>query len=188
MRFSRIAWLALGIGIFVIVAGSLGSIYRTQASAQEGLESRLSVAQVTLPKLISEKEDLESQLRQAKLKLTEARTSLAEAGAKLPESVDSIEFDETLYKIANGVNLKITNLTTSRSGVKEVEDITFSTTSFKVVVKGKVDDILEFINTIATDAYFTNATIKVVNMNIPKKEAEKPSATIELVTYSYKGE
>ena len=172
----------------VIVLGSLFSVYRGQASEQQELERSLSVAQVTLPKLISEQEDLESQLSQLKSKLTQAISRLNAAKAELPKSVDSIEFDETLFKIANGCDLKITKLTASGSGDKKVEDITFSVTSFSADIEGEVDDILEFINEIATDEYFTNATVTLVNMDVPEEETEEPSATIELVTYSYEGE
>jgi hypothetical protein len=159
---------------------------------------------------------------------------LAESKKSFPESVESIEYDERLFKIADDWDLEITILTASAPGSQrvevkvediKVEGITFSVTSFGVEVKGKapkspfetekefknyidetVDDILDFINTITTDEYFTTATIDLVNMDIPEpltdeeieeeemteeqiiEKAEELLATIKLVIYSYRGE
>ncbi len=107
----------------------------------------------------------------------------------------------------------------------EVEDVIYQVTYFAIDVKGKapesdfkteeeykayidkaVDDILNFINTIATHEDITTATVKLVSIVIPKPLSEKekdelteeliekrgeievPSATIQLVIYSYEGE
>ena len=241
LRLSKTAQLVLGIGIFVIALVSLYVIYSRQGSEQEQLDDNLLVTQATLPKVVSEKENqerqltqLESQLTQLESELAQATSVLAESRKSFPESVESIEYDERLFKIADEWNLEITSLTASEPDdekVKvEVEDIkvegiTFSVTYFEVEVKGKapelpfkteaeyetyidetVDDILDFIHTIRTDEYFTNATLELVNMDIPEpltdeeieekemteeaiiEKAEKLTATIRLVIYSYKGE
>ena len=93
----------------------------------------------------------------------------------------------------------------------EVEDVTYIVTSFdlKVEAVGSVPDplteayidetvanILDFINTIATGEDFTTATIESVimkNLEPPANADElegapKPSATIKITIYSYKGE
>ena len=93
----------------------------------------------------------------------------------------------------------------------EVEDVTYIVTSFdlKVEAAGSVPDplteayidetvanILDFINTIATGEDFTTATIESVimkNLEPPANADElegapKPSATIKITIYSYKGE
>ena len=197
MRFSTTARLILGIGIFAIVIGVVGWFYLQNAQEQRELDNRLSLAQTTLPTIISQKNDLESQLSQAESKLQAARSSF-------PDFVDSIRFDEKLFEIAYACDLKITSITSSEPTEDKTEGVTYSVAPFVVNVKGEVADILDFINTIATtDEYFTNATVELVNIVVPEpltekekrqltKEsidnAEKPSATINLVIYGYRGE
>ncbi len=273
LRLSRTGWLILGIGIFVLAFGSLYFLYSRQGDEEEQLNDSLSEAQATLPKVISEKEDWESQLTQLESQLTQLESQVAQAMSLLaqrkmlfPESVESIEYDERLFQIADGSGLEIAILTASEPGDEtvevevediEVEGITYSVTSFVVNVKAKalelpleteeelqnyinvtVDNILTFITTIVADNDFTTATVELVNINIPEsltdeekeeieesftgellqeltdeelteaereellealaaakeeakkeiKERQRPSATIGLVIYGYKGE
>jgi hypothetical protein len=53
--------------------------------------------------------------------------------------------------------------------------------------------ILGMVSDIANDKRFASATVTVVNMTIPERRsfwetAEKPTARIELIGYSYLGE
>jgi len=200
MKLSRTAWLILGIGVFAIAIGSLFWVYLEQRGEQQRLDDSLSVAQATLPTLVSERANLESQLSQSESELAQARSLLYEVKASFPESVESIEYDEALFDIADDCNLKITNLTASEPSDEEVESITYSdeevesvtysVASFTVEVEGTVPHILDFINTITTDEYFINATIERVDMQVPEpgEGKEKPSATIDLIIYGYQGE
>ncbi len=185
MRLSKTFWLILGIGISVIVVGVLGWSYLDQRGEQKTLNESLSGAQTTLPMLVSQRDDLESQLTQRKSELAQAESLLGEAKASFPESVESIEYGERLFKIAKSCKLEITMPRVTELRGEKVEGITYARTQFEVVVKGKVADILGFINTIATDKDFANATIESVTMNF---EGGKPSATIKLVIYGYQGE
>lgn len=188
MRISRTAWLILGIGISVIAVSILVWVYFDQSGEQKTLNESLSGAQKTLPILVSQREDLESQLTQLKSELAQAESLFYKAKASF-ESVESIEYGEALFDIADDCNLEITKLTASEPSDEKVETITYITASFTVVVEGTVADILDFVDTIATDEDFANATIELVNMQVPEPEEEgKPSATINLVLYGYQGE
>ena len=200
MKLSRTAWLILGIGIFVIAFVSLYVVYLQQGREQQRLDDSLSLAQATLPTLVTERDDLTSQLSQSESELAQAQSLLYEVKAKFDDSVESIEYGEELFNIADDCDLEITNLTASEPSDEEVESITYSDeevesvtysiTSFTVEVEGTVAHILDFINTIATDEYFINATIELVKMEVPEpgEGQEKPSATIDLIIYGYKGE
>ena len=193
-RLSKTGWLILGIGIFVIALVSLYMLYSRQGDEQEQLNDSLLVAQATLPRVVSEKEDWQRQLTQLGSQLTQQESQLAQATslldttqASFPESVESIEYDEELFRIADNWDLEITTLTASEPGNEEVEDITFSVTSFTADVKGEVANILGFINTIVTSEDFTSATAELVNINIPEplteaeKEAIKEGLTKEIM-------
>ena len=210
MKLSKTAWLILGTGILVIALVSLYLVYSRQGHEREQLNDSLLVARATLPKVVSEKEDrerqltqLENQLTQLESELTQATSLLAESKMSFPGSVESIEYDERLFRIADYYDLEITKLTSSEPGNKAVEGITYSVTSFEIDARGEVADILGFVNAIATDEDFTTATVELVDMKVPGpltekekgelteeeiEQAEKPSATIKLVIYGYKGE
>ncbi len=205
MRLSKTAWLILGIGIFVIAFGSLYMVYSRQSGEREQLNNSLLVAQATLPKVVSEKEDWESQLSQLESQLTSLESELAQATslldsteASFQEPVESIESDEELFKIAGYWDLEIISLTAEEPTDEVVDNITYSITPFTVDVEGEVADILDFISTITTDEYFIAATVELVSIVVPEPltekdkegltEGEMPSATIKLVIYGYKGE
>jgi len=208
MKLSKIAWLIMVIGIFVIASGSLYWIYLQEGPKQEELNAQLSVVQAQLPKLAAERASLESTLTELEDKLAQATSQLKTARAAFPTAaVESIEVDELLFGIADDWGLEITSLTASEPDGQdievevediEVEDVIYLVTSFDVNVKGEVADILNFIHTIVTHKDFDTATVELVNIVVPQPltEAEKeelneeeiPSATIKLVIYSYKGE
>jgi len=195
MKLSRTAWLILGFGIFIIAIGVLGWVCIQKGGEQGQLDNSLSLAQATLPKVISERADLERQLPQLESELAQAESLLNGVKARFPESVESIEYDEVLFEIADDCDLEITNLTASEPSDEEIEGITYSITSFEVEVEGTVAHILDFINTIATSEYspnetnFINAIIKEVNMEVFEPGAGgKASAIINLAIYGYQGE
>jgi len=184
MRFSRTAWLILALGVVVIAFASLCVVYFRQASEQKDLKSSLAGAEARLPQVISDRGALESQLAQRQSELAEAESSLSEAKAKFPLSAESIEYGEVLFGIADDCDLEVVSLTASAPSEEEVGEVTYAVTSFDMEVRGEVVNILDFINDIATSEYFTSATVEVVNINVP----ETPSATIQIVIYSYQGE
>ena len=208
MRVSKTAWLILGAGVFVIAFGTLFMSYSRQSGEQEWLEDSLSVAQALWPQLISEREDLEDQLTQWEGELAKATSSLSSSKARFPKSVQSIEYDEALFDIADDCDLQIMKLTASEPRDKKVEDITYTTTTFQVVVRSEesppstvdkfetyidetVADILDFINIIATDEEFNVGTIEVVEMKNLEPPGEItgdemwPEATIKLIIYGF---
>lgn len=195
MRFSRTAWLILGIGISAIIIGAVGWFYFQKAQEQHELDNRLSLAQTTLPTIISQRNDLESQLTQMESDWAQAKSSLAQVTVQFPESVESIEYDEVLFDIADDCNVQITNITASEPRDAEIEGIIYSIAPFTVKVEGTVAHILKFIETIATSDYspsetnFVNASINIVLMeNLEPGEGGKPLASIRMDIYGYRGE
>jgi hypothetical protein len=221
LRLSRTAWLVLGIGVLVIALGSLYTVYSRQVSEQQELEASLAAAQARWPQVISARQAAEAELTQWQDKLAEATSLLAKSEAKFPESAESIKYDELLFDIADVCDLEVMSLTASEPSDKkekvevediEVEDVTYIVTSFEIEVQAAglkpgtvakfetyidetVANILDFIDTVAKDENFTNATIESVDMKNLKPPSEdelegapKPSATIKITIYSYKGE
>ena len=120
MKLSRIAWIILVIGIFVIASGSLYWLYLQEGPKQEGLSGQLSVVQAKIPKLAAERANLESTLTELEDKLAQVTSQLTTAKAVFPAAVESIEVDELLFGIAWDWGLEITSLTASEPSDLEV--------------------------------------------------------------------
>jgi len=193
MRLGRTAWLVLGIGIFVIVLATLYTVYSRQSSEQEELKKSLAGAGAQLPRLISQREALESQLTEQQSKLAEAQSLLSTAQASFPKLPASIEYDEVLSEIAHDYSLEVMSMAAAEPREKKVGDVTYIVISFEVEVRGEVNSMLGMVNAIATDERLTSAGVELVNIKVPQAATEgeepgKPLGTIKFVGYSYGGE
>ena len=112
--------------------------------------------------------------------------------AQFPELVECIEYEDDLFEIADECNVAITRLTSSKPTDKEAGGVTYSVSSFVVVVAGNIDDILKFIDAIGTGIDYEltwsfqlpwSVDVKSVNMKIA---SETSTATINLDIYGYK--
>ena len=154
MRLSKTALLVLGIGIFVIALVAMYYINSRQSGQQKQLNESLASAQALLPKLVAERQDLEGQLTQSQGKVDEVILALSRSEGRFPKSVDSTNYDETLFEIADDCNLEVVSLTVSEPSDEKVKgtDITYTVTTFKVVVRSKetppstVEDFETFID------------------------------------------
>jgi len=179
MKLSKIFWLALGIGVFIIGAVVLYMLYTDEKSEQQELNDRLAVAEATLPGLIDEASALENQIAQLQEALAQARAQLNLAKVEFPSSVESIEYDEILFRFADDSDLEITRLTAASPRDVTMGGITYSATSFTVAVAGEVIDILDFINIIVNDNNFKTATVELINLSVPEPLTEEEKAAIK---------
>ena len=184
MKLSKKVGLIVVVVILAVVLGILFSIYSGQAREREDLQDRLSRAQTLLPTLIKQRDSLEDQLAQAQSLFDSSR-------AKFPELVESIEYGEDFFKIADDCNVDLTMLRPSKPTDKAVGSITYSVSSFVVVVEGNTDNILKFIDAIGTGIDYDLSwsfqlpwSVDVKGINI---EVNKSKATISLDIYGYKG-
>jgi len=176
MKPSKKVWIIVGIGIFAIVLGILFTVYFQQVGEREQLSDRLEAAEALLPGLEAVREELEDQLAQA--------TSLLNKNqAEFPESVESIEYDDDLFEIADDCNVDITRLTASPPTSTKVGTVTYSVSSFVVVVVGDIDDILDFIYAIRTGDDFQLPW----SAEVTRASIASGTATINLNIYGYKG-
>ncbi|MDD5082052.1 MAG: hypothetical protein PHU08_01635 [Dehalococcoidales bacterium] len=204
MKFSRITWIVLAVGIVVVVLGSLGAVYVRQSNEQEELSNNLATVQATLPPLITEKADWGAKLAQYDAELTDARTQLGIARARFPRAaVESIETDEKLYAIADKCSIEIVELGSPPPHVLKDNNITYFITQFSANVEGPVTNILSFIDTVVADGSFATATADLVTIDVPPPltpeekegltpaqiaEIEMPTAQIRLTIYGYQSE
>jgi len=178
MKLTRTVGLIIVVVILAVVIGVLVSIYSGQAAERNELSERMSRAQTLLPGLMKQRENLEDQLTQAEALLNANQ-------AQFPESVESIEYDDDLFQIADECNVAITRISSSKPTSKGAEGVTYSVSTFGVDVNGNIEDILEFIYAIRTGDGFRlpwSADVKSIKLN-----CAGPTASINLDIYAYKG-
>jgi len=180
MKLNKKVWLIVVIVIFAVALGVLFSIYTGQARELGQLEKALNATEKRESGLEAQHKTLEGQL-------TQAESDLKEKQKQFPESVESIEYDDDLFEIADDCNVGLTKLTASKPTNKTVGTVTYSVSSFVVVVKGSIDNILEFIYAIRTGEGFDlpdfpwSAKVTSVKINV-----SSGTATVNLVIYGYK--
>ncbi len=186
MKFGKGAQLVLIIGVFAIASIFLYRMNLERQAEQEAINIQLSAVQLLLPKLTSEREELEGQLSRLQSNLAEARSALSESKPRFPRLVESIEYDEVLFQMAHDRSLEVISLTASEPSAKTVEDVAYTVTAFNVTVAGEASDsplatedefreyvsgvlidILDFISGIATGDDFTTATVESVTISVP---------------------
>ncbi len=186
--FGKLSWLLLGIGILAIAGVSLYIVYQDQTDEQDSLNLSLLAAEATLPTLVSETSNLENELAQLEDDLAQALDELDEVERKFPDSIESSDYGDLLFNLAQNLGLEVTSFTSSvPSGITQ-DGIRYEATSFTVVVEGKVDAILQYLTKIQVESEFWTATIEVVNIDIALPAAgEETSANISLRILSYRG-
>jgi hypothetical protein len=178
MKLSKKALLIVIVVLFAVALGVLFYIYSGQNREKAELNERLSYAQTLLPGLINNRETKEDEL-------TQAESLLAASQARFPESVESIEYGDDLFEIADDCNVSLAKLTASKPTNKTVGSVTYSISSFAVTVHGGIDNIMDFIYAIRTGDDFRlpwSAEVTKITTNV-----SGGGATINLVIYGYKG-
>ena len=208
MKLTSKFWIFLGIGILVVVLISLGVLYLRQQREYDELSKKLSAGRDSLPVLISTSQDLEVQLSQTKTKLNQTKLTLNEAGSKFAEHVESIEYGEIFFKMADGHHLILKGFSSTEPKATKIQDVTFLTASFTLTLEGEewnleragnydtyvyqtTNDILEFVHELAISDYFAGARIDNVNVTraegsvITQENYPRPLATVNITINSY---
>jgi hypothetical protein len=96
-----------------------------------------------------------------------------------------------LYTIAAGCGVDLTRLAASKPTGKEVDGVTYTVSSFVVVVEGNIDNMLKFIDAVGTgidyDLTWSFQLPWSVDVKSIKMEVGKSKTTISLDIYGYKG-
>jgi hypothetical protein len=174
MKVGRKALLVLGTVVIVAALIVVGVFYSRQAAERAALNDRLDTAQTLLSGLANQRQNIENQLASAQSSLEGSRT-------QFPESVESIEYGEYLFEIADQCNVNLNSLNFPTPTVSKVGTVTYSVVSLSLPVSGTLTNIFEFIDTIRTDDRFASTYVKSVVLNAGG------AATINVDIYGYKG-
>ena len=171
---SRVGLIVIVVVLVAALAG-LYTVYSRQAADRSQLNESLDRAQTLLPGLTANKVSLEDQLAQA-------QSSLGASQARFPASVESIEYGEYIFEIAERCNLQLASLSFPRPTARTVGSVTYSVVSLSLPVSGTLENIFKFVDIIKTDPRFASTQVNSVNLNVGGG-----SATIAVDIYGYEG-
>ena len=191
MKFSKMSWLILTVGIFIIGAVALYLVYQSETDEQASLNERLAAANSQIPGLATEKSELDEQLTQAEQALANAKASLAAAIAKYPTAIESTNYGDNLFEIADNLGLIVNEFVATEPILSTMDGITYESTVFNVTVSGDLDEIIKYITQIEVGADFNTSSIDVVNVEVFIPNADEPTgvsmAQIQINIIAYIG-
>jgi len=158
MKLSKLSWLILSIGILIIGAVALYVLYQQQADEQDELNLSLAEANSSLPLLISESAALQSQLDALEAELAEAIAALEDVEAVLPTDIESSNYGDHLFDMANNIDLFVRDFKATEPARITLGGIAYETTTITMEVENNLQDILQFISQIEVGLDF-NTTI-----------------------------
>ena len=188
MKLSKTSWLILTAGILIVAVASLGIAHARQLEEHEQMSDNLTVAEMRLSKLqtrelSSQKEELEKQLSQITPQLETAKDVMH-------QTVESITTTDSLFEIAEACDVVVMDVSSSDISSDTLADRSCLVIALTARVEGDVSNLINFIVKLNTD--FAAGVVKSADIDIPEatdeKNAEIPSARIQLVVHTYQGE
>ena len=109
MKLSNKVWIIAGIGVIVVLLVVAFMMYSRQGADQQDLQDRQDAATARSATLTASKQDLENQLAQA-------QSLLDDSQAQYPQTIESIEYGEYLFEIADSCDVTLASLSFPKPG------------------------------------------------------------------------
>ncbi|HEY42025.1 MAG TPA: hypothetical protein G4O18_09275 [Dehalococcoidia bacterium] len=179
-------WVIYGSIIALVAAlTTMGIIQVQQMKERSNLNDDIEVAEQLLSVLNAKYAS--SWQNGTDTQLDGTRASFDTARAELAQPIDSILANDSLFKIAASSSVTLTAMMVSPLYEDMLAELPCSYLPLSVTAEGDLTALLDFIRRLNTD--LTNGLVRLVTLSIPEVSDEsEPSADIELIIYTYKGE
>lgn len=188
LKLSRTVWVALAIGVFLVLFFTMGMAYRGQTEEQSQLNDQIAAAQQKIAKfpivqLSSKEGELNKQLAEVESQIISVKTELT-------QSTDGIDGTRGLFELADAARVELLEVRSSGVNNQTISEVPFRIQSLTVKVKGSVLSLIYFILNISEK--FPTGVVKSLDLSNPPAAgdgypASSTSATIILNIYSYGG-
>jgi hypothetical protein len=186
-KLSKISWLILSTGVFLVILVGLGVTRSQQLKEQSSLDTELKTAQSIADKV--QTADLQEQIQTLQDQVDEASTQVEEARQRLKQTVISADVDEKFFSIARYSSVEVKNVSTSTISKDTVAGVELSKTTISTTVIGEVNDIVNFVINL-NNGYPTGQVISVSISagDDDAEEANLATGSIQMTVYSYEGQ
>ncbi len=182
MRRSNVVWTVIGLSL-VVAAVIIFVMWNDAVDSRGRTQTELDTTRRLYNIALTQRADIQAQIPQVELTITQeqariaalqtdkeqAGVNLKQAKARFPETAESIEYSEYLLKIARDSRVTVLSIESGepeKAGISTKSD-TFYGTAFTVNLKGKVEDILAFIDVVVQDDRFKTGRIDTAVLDIP---------------------
>ena len=182
MKLSKKSWLFIGIGLFLIAFAGLWMVYSQQSSVRNQLKEELNSAKSRLSSIqfepLTDKQgELEQQLVATMAQSEAARETLS-------QPMNSIIISAILFRTAEANSVNITEISSSVASRVALEGVPCLALPITASVEGEINNLVAFITQLNNDCASGVVTSVDVDISYPDGVA-KPSASIQMVIYSY---
>lgn len=185
MKLSKISWLILAAGVFVVVFASLGITRSQQFRELDRLDDELAIAEMRLSKV--QVKDLNYQQEELQKRLDERIIQLITAKDTLRQTIGSIDVTDEFFEIARSCNVEVISLSSSGIGSDKLESIACSVITLTAEVTGDTSNLIDFVIRLNND--FTTGIVKSAAISVSETDDESgSSASIRMVVYAYEGD
>ena len=137
LKLSKMAWLILSAGIFVVVLAGLGFTYSGQKSEQKTLKADLEISKTRLQKT-QDAGTQQQQIDQLEERLADSQTRLNEAKGKFVQAILSVDVTEKFFQIAESSGVLVRNFGTTDIQSAKVAGVNCSKISMHGTVEGEL--------------------------------------------------
>jgi uncharacterized coiled-coil protein SlyX len=180
MKLSSRTWVILLFVLILAGAVVLYMMYNNKLDERERALDNKAQAELFIPALESQKAGLEEELagleqeyaelnqrlEELNITLESASNTLAESQNRLRLVVESIEYGEQLFALAESTGVEITSIVVSDPGTGRISEINYDITGMHMEISGLETEILAFIDSVASHESFKTATIAPVSISV----------------------
>lgn len=183
LKISRRAWIVIAVCVFLMIAISIGVIYRAKAQQENELKAELLDLQQQLSQF--QPENQAAQLEQLEIQLAEIEAEIKDRQGILTGFTNAIDSAEELYALAGSYGVEVNVIASSGLTDQNLLEVSFMGLPFAVKVNGPVPDIIAFISALSSEI----STCMVESVSVTSgSEPQESSAAVQLTIYSYRGE
>lgn len=183
LKISRKAWIVITVCVFLVIAISIGVIYRAKAQQENELITELLDLRQQLSGF--QPEELSAQLEQLETQLVGIEAEIKDQQGSLTGFTNAIDSAEELYALASSFGIEVNDIASSGLTDQNLLDMSFTGLPFTVKVNGPVPEIIAFISALSSEI----STCIVESVNVTSgSESQESSAAVQLTIYSYRGE
>jgi len=187
IKLSKMGWLILSAGIFVVILAGLGLTRSQQMQDQNTSSDELELAVKRLDNL--DVTDLRNQVQDLQEKIDLGKADLQDATSRLDKSVVSADVAEDFYNLAKESGVFVNQFSSTPISSDSLEGIPVSQTAVTGTVNGTLEKVVNFIinvNTSFRTGYIQSATLRISDPPEPDLDAEAPTqGSIQMIIYSY---
>jgi hypothetical protein len=185
VKISKKSWLSVAIGFFLIASISLWFAYSQHTSEQKHLKEDLAsvysrLNSIQFEPLADKQGELERQLVATMAQSEAARETLSQPMNSIISDILS-----RLFRTAEANSVNITEITSSVASRVALEGVPCLVLPITANIQGEINNLVAFITQLNNDCASSVVTSVNIDISYPDGVA-KPSATIQMVIYTYK--